>query len=489
MTFMLRTRGTTRCMLTILGSDFGSATGSELPDVLTYSFSDASSPTAVFKIRSFHSSGVSLSDSRDAADCLQTSAHLENDKGVLSSSFGCTVQASSQVILLAVFMIASWWSPVASFGGQLLTSGRSSQQIPADNQTGIDKKITISTASDWTDTDVTLEAGNVLQIAVPDGVALSTPESQHPCNSAVPSASVPNHLRVASSPPDVLVAKLAVNAQPFPVVTSRNISITSNGHLYLAPNSVDNCHRAMAVSIHTGPAASTIFKNKLSTAAQIWLKGQFGRDTATGAPNVPSLPIDPSLREQIARLPRRVPDQFNNPGDMVNFVIIGSEEQVQKALANANWHIADTSNSDAVIRAIEMSRANQDYVQMPMSLLYLFGRVQDFGYEQAEPYAVVASRHHFRLWKAPFQYEGKPVWVGAGTHDIGFEKDQRNGRITHKIDPAVDGERQNIGESLEKTGLVAKITSYLPANPVQSANNATGGEYHSDGRILIITLR
>ena len=35
------------------------------------------------------------------------------------------------------------------------------------------------------------------------------------------------------------------------------------------------------------------------------------------------------------------------------------------------------------------------------------------------------------------------VWVGAGTHDIGFEKDQRNGKVTHKIDPAVDGERVN----------------------------------------------
>jgi hypothetical protein len=304
----------------------------------------------------------------------------------------------------------------------------------------------------------------------------------------------------------VLVAKLAVNAQPFPVVTGRNISITSNGHLYLAPNSVDSCQRTIAVSIHTGPTASTTFQNKLSTAAQIWLKGQFGANTAapapggappannagytaTGAPNVPSVPLDPSLREQIEHLPRRVSDQFNNPGDMVNFVIIGSEQQVQKALTSANWHLADTSNSDAIIKAIEMSRANQDYVQMPMSLLYLFGRVQDFGYEQAEAYAVVASRHHFRLWKAPFQYKGQPVWVGAGTHDIGFEKDQRNGRITHKIDPAVDGERENIGESLEKTGLVTKISSYLPSNPVHRANNATGGEYHSDGRILIITLK
>lgn len=174
---------------------------------------------------------------------------------------------------------------------------------------------------------------------------------------------------------------------------------------------------------------------------------------------------------------------------MVNFVIIGSQQQVETALNAADWHLADTSNSDAITKAIEMTRQNKDYVQMPMSLLYLFGRAQDFGYEQAEPYAVVASRHHFRLWKAPFTYKGEPVWLGAGTHDIGFEKDQRNGSVTHKIDPDVDGERQNIGESLQKTGLVQELTEYLPPDPVQSAKNATGGGYHSDGRILVITLK
>lgn len=423
-----------------------------------------------------------------------------------SSSFGPTVQSYAHVLLLAIFVIASWCTPIAGLGRQLPTSGNGSQQTQTNDQSGIDKKITISTASDWTDTDVVLQEGSVLQITVLDGGTLSTPDSQHPCSSNVQGPPLPNSLRVHSSAPDVLVAKLAVDAQPFPVVTARNISITSNGHLYLAPNSVDNCHRAIPVSIHTGPAASTMFKNKLSAAAQIWLQGQFGTDTAapvsggippankaghtaTAVRNVPSLPIDQSLREQFERLPRRVSDQFNNPGDMVNFVIIGSEQQVQKALAGADWYLADTSYPDAIIKAIERTRANQDYVEMPMSLLYLFGRAQDYGYEQAEPYAVVASRHHFRLWKAPFQYKGKPVWVGAGTHDIGFEKDQRNRNITHKIDPAVDRERQNIGESLEKTGLVAKITSYLPANPVQRGNSATGGDYYSDGRILVIMLK
>jgi hypothetical protein len=261
------------------------------------------------------------------------------------------------------------------------------------------------------------------------------------------------------------------------------------------------------VAIHTGPAAGTVIKNKLANAAQVWLKGQFGTNAATpssaagvtpnGAggvnatapPNIATGSIDQSLGQEIEQLPRRVADQSNNLGDMVNFVILGSQQQVEKALAAANWHLADTSKSDAITKAIEMTRSNKDYVQMPMSLLYLFGRVQDFGYEQAEPFAVVASRHHFRLWKAPVNFHGEPVWVGAGTHDIGFEKDQRNGSVTHKIDPNVDGERRNIAESLEKTGLVASIASYLPANPVQTARNATGGEYHSDGRIFVITLK
>jgi hypothetical protein len=118
----------------------------------------------------------------------------------------------------------------------------------------------------------------------------------------------------------------------------------------------------------------------------------------------------------------------------------------------------------------------------------LFGRYQDYGYEQAEPIAMVASRHHFRLWKAAFTFNGQPVWVGAGTHDIGFERDQRNGKVTHKIDPAVDGERQNIADSFHKSGKAKSMTYYLPPSPVQDARNATGGGYHSDGRILVVFL-
>ena len=61
--------------------------------------------------------------------------------------------------------------------------------------------------------------------------------------------------------------------------------------------------------------------------------------------------------------------------------------------------------------------------------------------------------------------------------------------MTHKIDPAVDKEREHIAISLQKTGLLEKLSYYQPPNPVQQAKNATGGGYHSDGRILVLWIK
>ena len=265
-------------------------------------------------------------------------------------------------------------------------------------------------------------------------------------------------------------------------------------------------HRAVTAA---RPAS---MRDKLMSAAQIWMSGQTGSNASTTTPGVaatqgssatpapttaaalPALklsdsPLDADLRKAIDALPRRINDQFNNLGDMVNFVVVGSQEQMQSALEAATWNVADTDSKESALKAVLQTYQKKDYLSMPMSRLYLFGRVQDFGYEMAEPFAVAASRHHFRIWKAPFTWNGQPVWVGAGTHDIGFEKDQRNGKVTHKIDPAVDGERDNIGASLQKADKIKTISYYLPPNPVQATKNATGGEYHSDGRLLVIILK
>lgn len=126
---------------------------------------------------------------------------------------------------------------------------------------------------------------------------------------------------------------------------------------------------------------------------------------------------------------------------------------------------------------------------MPMSILYLFNRAQDYGFVHAEPVKVAMSRNHLRVWKSPYEVDGRPLWCVAATHDIGFERDQRNNGVTHKIDPAIDGEREYVDGTLSSTGLVVQRDHVTPPNPLTTAKTATGGEFHSDGRIVVLVLK
>ena len=189
-----------------------------------------------------------------------------------------------------------------------------------------------------------------------------------------------------------------------------------------------------------------------------------------------------------SKIPRRIADKAGDPGDMVNFLMIGSQEEMEKVFTTAGWVKVDANVKETVLNGFLASMSKESYLTMPMSPLYLFGRQQDYGWAHADPIAVIASRNHLRIWKAPFQVNGRTLWVGAATHDVGFEKDQRNNGLTHKIDPNIDLERDYVEKTLASTGLVAEVTHILPANPMQEARTATGGSFHSNGQVLVLKL-
>ena len=201
---------------------------------------------------------------------------------------------------------------------------------------------------------------------------------------------------------------------------------------------------------------------------------------------VSSLPgIDNDL---FSRLPRRIGDKQGNPGDMVNFLILGSEEAMQRVFTTAGWVKVDANVEATILHGVVESLSKESYLTMPMSPLYLFGRPQDYGWAHAEPISVVKTRNHLRIWKAPFTVNGKMLWVGAATHDIGFERDQRNNGVTHKIDPDIDLERDYVEKTLASTGLVTQIAHFLPDSPMKEAKTATGGTFHSNGQVLILKV-
>ena len=260
----------------------------------------------------------------------------------------------------------------------------------------------------------------------------------------------------------------ADTSQPFLIGTKRDLVSPISGRLAVGINQL---------SSDTGDGTYTV---------QIDIYAADANSILYTAKTVPSIRgVNNNL---FSKIPRRISDKAGDPGDMVNFLIIGSQDSMEKVFTTAGWVKVDANVTDTLLHGLIESMSKESYLTMPMSPLYLFGRQQDYGWAHAEPISVVASRNHLRIWKAPFEVNGQTLWVGAATHDVGFERDQRNNGVTHKIDPNIDLERDYVEKTLTSTGLVDEVTHILPANPMQEAKTATGGSFHSNGQVLVLKL-
>ena len=336
-------------------------------------------------------------------------------------------------------------------------------------------EIEVQGGQQWVDTKIDLVPGDRVSITATGSVQFQMQSANGPEGQTRAWMDLVRSLPVNSAGRGALVGRIgdANIAAPFLVGTSRDMQVRQAGRLFLGINQLAN----------ESPTGS--FKVKVAVTP-----GEGGAKNLSPT-DMALTPVEISTRftpEFFQKLPRRVTDADGNPGDMVNFLILGAEDQVRLAFQSAGWVKVDASTKGAVMHGLLSSISKQAYVEMPMSSLNLFGRPQDYGFAHAEPLSVVATRHHLRIWKAPFEVGGQELWVGAGTHDIGFERDQRNNGVTHKIDPAIDGERDFIGESLKSTGMLTKTGYITPPDPLTEARTATGGSFHSDGRILVMML-
>ena len=61
-----------------------------------------------------------------------------------------------------------------------------------------------------------------------------------------------------------------------------------------------------------------------------------------GPPETPVPEITPAL---LRKIPRRVSDPQGKPGDMVNILLVGTQEQVVQAFTRAGWVSVDRSRA------------------------------------------------------------------------------------------------------------------------------------------------
>lgn len=341
---------------------------------------------------------------------------------------------------------------------------------PATKQL-LSKEFTLDGAKIWTDTGITLEAGQRIIVTASGTLRYSGAKADNsPDGLARGFKDLIRILPLNDAGRGALIGTVgeADVAQPFLIGAQKEVVSPVSGKLSLGINQAGS---------DTGAGSYTVKVEVYAADSSV------PREVARLVQSLPGINDD-----LFAKIPRRIGDKQGNPGDMVNFLIIGNEDAMKKVFTTAGWVKVDANVESTILAGALASFSKESYLTMPMSPLYLFGRPQDYGWAHAEPISVVASRNHLRIWKAPFTVKGQMLWVGAATHDIGFERDQRNNGLTHKIDPDVDLERDYVEKTLSSTGLVSELTHFLPKNPMQEAKTATGGSFHSNGQVLVLKL-
>ncbi len=168
-------------------------------------------------------------------------------------------------------------------------------------------------------------------------------------------------------------------------------------------------------------------------------------------------------------------------GDPLNLVVIGDGDDVHYAFIRAGWDETEIVYGASAWKTALSFVFGGRYRYSPVSPLYVYGRRQDGAFQKAR--GTIHERNHLRLWLSPMRFEGKPVWVGQISRDIGVRFTTKT-ILTHKIDPDVDETRDFLIQDLwYSQGLLklAFVKGVGPAPISEPRGNLTGDPYFTDG--------
>jgi len=174
--------------------------------------------------------------------------------------------------------------------------------------------------------------------------------------------------------------------------------------------------------------------------------------------------------------------------DPLNIVVIAEPIDVYYSFLRAGWDETETVGRSSTMKTVGSFLTGGEYRYSPVSSLYAFGRKQDVAFQKARDN--IHERNHLRLWMSPARYEGKPVWIGQISRDIGVRFTKKT-ITTHKIDPDVDETREFLledlayAQALKQFGYALGVGATTEEEP---GRNLTGDPYFSDGYRLVLWL-
>ncbi|WP_165249469.1 LssY C-terminal domain-containing protein [Paludisphaera soli] len=176
------------------------------------------------------------------------------------------------------------------------------------------------------------------------------------------------------------------------------------------------------------------------------------------------------------------------PGDPLNVGLIGTKEELIRAMAGAGWDPADPVTLRTSLEIAGSVIRGKPYPDAPVSPLFVFGRKQDLAFEKPAG-ASAKRRHHVRFWESTdLGRAGEPLWIGAVTFDRSVGLSHRTGQITHHIAPDVDDERDALMAGLREHGLLSQVFQVTGVGATLFGRNGGGDPYYTDGELTVGVL-
>ena len=196
------------------------------------------------------------------------------------------------------------------------------------------------------------------------------------------------------------------------------------------------------------------------------------------------LETEAELRAALEQLPRWTTNKSGSArGDPLNLVLIGKRDDLFPSFLRRGWHPTEVIYLGSSWKTLKSFLLGSRYRYSPVSPLYALGRFQDVAGQKARE--SISQRNHLRMWLTHLEYQGKPVWLGQISRDIGVRWTLKTWNLTtHKIDPDVDEARLGLiqdllySQSLLRFGFVKGAD---PAPVTRPHRNLTGDPYFTDG--------
>lgn len=200
-----------------------------------------------------------------------------------------------------------------------------------------------------------------------------------------------------------------------------------------------------------------------------------------------ALLVSKDLKALVSGLPLRTATPNGTPSDLVNIMLLGSEEAVVQTFERAGWLPAERLDLKTEAATFFAVADHHSYKEGPVSSLLIGGQRPALVFEKETN--TFAKRHHVRFWRQSGTFQGTPVWIGAGTHDIGIDFSRQARTFSHAVDGDIDRERAKIENDLIFTGEVAASGLINRAGAPRSFQNATGDRLETDGAIAVLRLK